>query len=136
EEKILAFEQTESELLYGLLKPPDSEQYQNAHRILTKDLREADIIRAAEHLAIFHHSHGIEITYASLARVLGMSKSSMYRTYRGLVEGALKLAHKKAASPTSSDQPDKHDRQDYSLLSRRVPGDLAFEHLYNAVQAL
>src|SRR5439155_7120330 len=96
EKKILAFERTESRLLYGLCKPKTSNQYRWVHGILTKNLPEADIMRAAEHLAIFHQTHGIEITHRSLAQVLGMSKSSLYRTYRGLVEKALKLAHKKA----------------------------------------
>jgi AraC-like DNA-binding protein len=177
EKKILAFERTESRLLYGLFKPKTSKQYRWARQILTKDLREADITRAAEHLAIFHQTHGIALTHQSLAQVLGMSKSSLYRTYRRLVGEALKLAHKKAVAPTLEDrrvkernqhpglkretyqqetesgQPqiassasdaesaedDERDNRDvhaYNLLSRRVPRDLAFEHLYNAVLTL
>jgi hypothetical protein len=104
EEKIRAFEETEFALLYGLFERTTSTQYRRAHRVLDKNLREGDIMRAAEHLAIFHQTHEIEITYSSLARVLGMSKSSMYRTYRGLVGNALKLAHKKAVSPTLADE--------------------------------
>jgi hypothetical protein len=136
EKEILAFERTEFRLLYGLCKPTTSKQYRWAHGILTKNLPEADIMRAAEHLAIFHHSHGIKITYASLARVLRISKSSMYRTYRGLVGTALKLAHKKAASPTQSDKWGKEDLRDCSSFSTKVLHDLGFEELYNAVLEL
>jgi hypothetical protein len=177
EEKIRGFEQTEFELLYGLCEPRTSSQYQWARQILTKDLREADITRAAEHLAIFHQTQGIAITHQSLAQVLGMSKSSLYRTYGRLVGDALKLALKKAVTPTLKDQRvkarnqhpglkfetyqqetergqpaiaspasdaesaedaehDDHDLQAYSLLSPKVPHDLPFEYLYDALREL
>jgi len=137
EKKILAFERTEFRLLYGLCKPKTSKQYRWAHGFLTKNLREGDIMRAAEHLAIFHQTHGIEITHRSLAQVLGMFKSSLYRTYRGLVGKALKLAHKKAASPTSGDEWAKEDYlRDCSSFSTKVPHDLGFADLYKAVLEL
>jgi hypothetical protein len=137
EEKIRKFERTEFRLLYGLCKPKTSKQYRWAHRVLTRDLRENDIMQAAERLAIFHQTHGIEITYRSLARVLGMSKSSMYRTYRGLVGEALKLTHKKAASPTQGDEWAKEDYlRDSNSFSTKARHDLGFADLYNAVLEL
>jgi|SRR5215831_3948460 len=66
-----------------------------------------------------------------------MSKSSLYRTYRGLVGKALKLAHKHAASPTPGDEREKEDYlRDSSSLSTNVPHDLGFADLYNAVLEL
>jgi hypothetical protein len=109
-------------------------------------MRQSDITQAAQWLAIFHRTHGIEITYRSLARVLGMSKSALYRTYRGLVGEALKSAKRKAMFPTQKDTRQKKDEEDAQatsgpledghLLSRKVPHDLPFEYLYNAVLTL
>ncbi len=133
EKKLLAFERTESRLSYGLCKPASSKQHRFTRHRLVRDLRESDIMYAAERLAVFNRTYGIEITYRSLAQVLGMSKSAMYRTYPGLVGKALKLAHKKAASPTQSDEWAKEDYlRDCNSFPTRAPRDLGFADLYNA----
>jgi hypothetical protein len=99
EKKVLAMDRTEARLVYGLCKSRQSKQYRLALRLLTMNLRESDILQAGARLGMFHRIFGIEITHLSLARVLGMSKSSLYRTYGRLVGNALRLANQRGASP-------------------------------------
>lgn len=68
---------------------------------LLVDINRANIMQAAAYLALFHRRHSIPITYRTLARVLGISKSSLYRQYgRQLVEMALRSVRLAARSPT------------------------------------
>ncbi len=76
--------------------------------------------------------------------MLGVSKSSLYRTYPGLIKQALWLAKRKAASGLESKKAafglesasKDGDLHAYSLLSRKVPHDLPVEHLYDAILKL
>jgi AraC-like DNA-binding protein len=111
ENKIRRFAHTEGLVVNGLFEPVESMQHKWARRVFSEDLRQTDIRQAAEQLAIYHRTYGIEITYRSLAQVLGMSKSALYRTFDGLVGQALRLAKKKATSPTQLDASTKEHRR-------------------------
>jgi hypothetical protein len=110
ERKVRAMDKTEARLIYGLCKSPKSRQYRWAYRVLAMNLRESDVLQAGARLAMFHRIFGIEITYLSLARVLGMSKSSLYRTYGTLVSKALRLANQMAASATRTSRRPRASR--------------------------
>jgi len=109
--KIRRFANTEGLLVNGLFEPAESMQAKWARRVFSEDLRQSDITQAAEWLAIYHRAYGIEITYRSLAQVLGISKSALYRTFGDLVGYALRLAKKKAIFPTQLDASTKEHRR-------------------------
>ena len=73
-----AFERTKYLLLFGLYKSPSSFTYRWAMRRLNVSLQRMDIMQAAGQLALYHRIYGIEIRCKTLARLLGMSKSSLY----------------------------------------------------------
>jgi hypothetical protein len=80
---------------------PVSEPDRKTLEKLLVDINRANIMQAAAYLALYHRRYSIPITYRTLARVLGVSKSSLYRQYgRELVEMALRSTRLAARSPT------------------------------------
>lgn len=122
EAKILEYERTKGRLIAALFKPETSFAHQWIWRfLLSRSLRAIDIDHAAAHLALHHRIIGIEINYKTLARVLGMSKSAMYRTYGGaLISAALKYARGRAASST---QMDRQELEQIRTNGPKVPGN-------------
>ena len=82
------------------LSPVSQSERKKLEKLLV-DMNRANIMQAAAYLALYHRRHTVPITYRTLASVLGISKSSLYRQYgRELVEMALRLARLAARSPT------------------------------------
>jgi len=80
---------------------PPSEPDRNRLEKLLVDINRANIMQAAAYLALYHRRHSIPITYRTLARVLGISKTSLYRQYgRALIGDALCSSRLAATSAT------------------------------------
>jgi AraC-like DNA-binding protein len=100
QEKIKAFEQKRLKYLRKWVSPSSPEDQQFIQKLLA-DINLANIREAAEYLALYHRRYDVPITYKTLARVLGISKSSLYRQYRRkLIQSALRGARSAATSPT------------------------------------
>ena len=100
QEKIKAFEQKRLDYLRKWVSPSSLIDQQDIQKILA-DINRANIMEAAEYLALYHRRYEIPITHRILARVLGISKSSLYRQYgRELIKIALGQARSAATSPT------------------------------------
>lgn len=80
---------------------PASEPDRDRVRKLFANVNRANVMQAAEYLALYHRRYDVPITYQTLAQVLGISKTSLYRQYgRKLVQDALWGARSAAKSPT------------------------------------
>jgi hypothetical protein len=108
ERKVQAYYRTQGRLLYALFKPRKSYTKRWVRRLIRATFRKIDIMLAARQLAIYHKEYGVKIGHETLAKVLGISKSSLYRTYDKLVREALCIAHKHARSDTQLNQ---HERE-------------------------
>jgi len=79
------------------------------------EFQTVDIMQAALHLGLYHKLYGteIEIGHQNLGRVLGISKSTLYRRYgKKTVNEALRVAHRYAQSGTQRSQHDfERDKQ-------------------------
>jgi hypothetical protein len=111
QEKIDMFVQNRREYLRRWMESPIPEDIQ----AFLADTNRRNIMEAAERLVLYYRRNGIAITHRTLAQVLGISKSSLYRQYdRGLVRSALLHARWVAASPTQEDSQrklrDQHPR--------------------------
>ena len=100
QEKIKAFEQKRLDYLRQWVSPSSPDDQHVIQKLLA-DINRANISEAAEYLALYHRQYDIPITHRMLARVLGISKSSLYRQYgRELIKIALCEARSAAISPT------------------------------------
>jgi hypothetical protein len=100
QEKIRAFEQKRLKYLRKWVSPTSPDDQQLIQKVLA-DINLANLSEAAEYLAVYHRRYDVPITYKTLARVLGISKSSLYRQYgRKLIQNALRGARSGATSPT------------------------------------
>jgi hypothetical protein len=105
--KVEAYYRTQRRLLSALFKPRTSFTYRWVNRVADADFRTVDIMQAALHLGLYHKLYGreIEIGHQNLGRVLGISKSTLYRNYgKNLVNEALRVAHRYAQSATQRSQ--------------------------------
>ena len=106
--KIKEYNRTQQRLLYALFRPPTSYTHRWVKRMLDQSFSTIDIMQAALQLALYNKVYGIEIDHRTLARVLGISKTSLYRTYgRGAVRAALTQAQSNADSTTQVDRQDE-----------------------------
>lgn len=112
ERKVQAYYRTQGRLLYAFFKPRKSYTRRWVKRLLSATFRKIDIMLAARQLAIYQKTYGVKIGHETLAKVLGMSKSSLYRTYGKLVREALCFAHKHARSATQLEQRER-ERADH-----------------------
>jgi hypothetical protein len=163
ERKTNAYLCTQGRLLYALFKPPTSFANRRVRRLAAATLQTIDIMQAARQLALYNKVYDIEIGHQTLAKVLGMSKSSLYRTYEKLVPEALRYARKHAKSPTQLDQRNRErtahpgleletEKEDLNALRQALYGDdgaggdfnetaaeiddIPFEDIYNAALAV
>ena len=83
------------------VSPPSELDRKTLEKLLV-DINRANIMQAAAYLALYHRRHSIPITYRTLARVLGISKTSLYRQYGRVVIGEALCSSRLAA--TSSTQ--------------------------------
>jgi hypothetical protein len=80
------------------VSPVSESDRRNLEKLLM-NIDRANIMQAAAYLALYHRRHNIPITYRTLARVLGISKSSLYRRYgRELIGAALRTSRSDAIS--------------------------------------
>jgi len=100
QEKIKAFEKKRLDWLRKWVCSVSDTDRKELRKLLG-DVNRANIILAAEYLALYHRRDDVPITHRTLARVMGVSKSSLYRQYgRKLIKIALHLAQSAATSPT------------------------------------
>jgi hypothetical protein len=100
QEKIKAFEQKRREWLQKWVSPASPTDQEEIQKLFG-DINRANIMEAAQYLAVYHRRYEIPITHRTLGRVLGISKSSLYRQYgRELIKIALRKARSAATSPT------------------------------------
>ena len=109
QKKVDAFEQKRREYLRKWVSPRSSSERKKIAKLLS-DMKRANIMQAAQYLALYHCRFGIPMMYKTLACVLGIAKSSLYRQYgRELIQGALQSACSAAVSPTQEMIKTRHE---------------------------
>jgi hypothetical protein len=100
QEKIKAFRKKRRQWLRKWMGPCSRTEHKEIQKLFG-DVNRAIIIQAAQYLALYHRRYDIPITHRILARILGISKSLLYRRYgRELIKDALREARSLATSPT------------------------------------
>jgi hypothetical protein len=119
QERREAFERKRRKYLRYWITPHSQRTKRMIQRFLG-DLARTNIMEAASYLALYYRRYGIAVNHRTLARVLGVSKSSLYRHYgQELVKRALCHARAAAASPTQRDSHDK-ERSRHPGLTRET----------------
>ncbi len=106
ERKVKGFEKTLHRLTLAMLAPAIAKRNMLVQAIINREFQSAELKQAADYLGSYHRQQGIEITYATLGWVLGLSKSALYRRFRAAeIREALALAYKNARTPLRRERP-------------------------------
>ena len=80
------------------MSPVSESDRKNLEKLLV-NIDRVNVMQAAAYLALYHRRHSVPITHRTLARVLGISKRSLYRRYgHELIGAALRRSRSAAIS--------------------------------------
>jgi hypothetical protein len=114
------FDNTLRRLTVALIAPPDTQRWRLVRTIINSAFESKELNQAAELLASYHRQHGVVITYVTLGRVMGISKSALYRRYdRKKIRAALTRSRRLVVVSPEGFQPKNAREKDGAPVDRK-----------------